>query len=242
MLRLQRAVSISPLLRLQARSFPLASARSLAPAPARRAASSSSRAGEEGALQSLWARYSALLVSHPVPTKVATACGIAAIGDINCQLFIERNERFDGKRLFIFTFLGGVLVAPVLHVWYGFMGARIPGLSTPQAVVKRLALDQLVFAPTFLPVFFSTLLTLEGVPEQIPSKLRQDWWSTVKVNWVVWVPAQLINFRFVPGNLQVLFANVVGLFWNSYLSFVSHADADANTDTASGTAPPQAQA
>ncbi|GLD98456.1 hypothetical protein PINS_up007153 [Pythium insidiosum] len=111
------------------------------------------------------------------------------------------------------------------------MGARIPGLSTP-AVMKRLALDQLGFAPTFLPVFFSTLLTLEGVPEQIPSKLRQDWWPTVKANWVVWVPAQLLNFRFVPGNLQVLFANVVGLFWNSYLSYVSHSGDHADTTPA----------
>jgi hypothetical protein len=40
------------------------------------------------------------------------------------------------------------------------------------------------------------------------------------------VPAQLLNFRFVPGNLQVLFANVVGLFWNSYLSYVSHLSHD----------------
>lgn len=99
-----------------------------------------------------------------------------------------------------------------------------------QAIAKRLAMDQLGFAPTFLPVFFSTLLTLEGQAERIPDKLRQEWWPTCRANWTVWVPAQLINFRFVPASLQVLFANVVGLFWNAYLSYVGHAQIEAGHD------------
>lgn len=96
-----------------------------------------------------------------------------------------------------------------------------------QAVAKRLALDQLGFAPTFLPIFFTALLTLEGDVAKVPKKIEEEWWPAVKTNWVVWVPAQLLNFRFVPGNLQVLFSNVVGLFWNSYLSFISHTAAHA---------------
>jgi protein Mpv17 len=42
-------------------------------------------------------------------------------------------------------------------------------------------------------------------------------------NWSLWIPAQVINFRFVPGKFQVLFSNVVALAWNVYLSFMSHA-------------------
>lgn len=82
-----------------------------------------------------------------------------------------------------------------------------------------------MFAPSFLPIFFTTLLTLEGDVGKVPEKLKQEWWPAVKANWVVWVPAQLLNFRFVPGSLQVLFSNVVGLFWNSYMSYISHTDA-----------------
>ncbi|POM76124.1 Hypothetical protein PHPALM_6678 [Phytophthora palmivora] len=88
--------------------------------------------------------------------------------------------------------------------------------------MKRLALDQLGFAPTFLPVFLSSVLTLEGHAQDIPDKLRNDWWPVTKANWGVWVPAQILNFRFVPGPMQVLFSNVVGLLWNAYLSYVSH--------------------
>jgi hypothetical protein len=73
-------------------------------------------------------------------------------------------------------------------------------------------------------------------------------------NWELWVPAQLINFRFVgpayqvlvvssclfdgfasvyrsvhcythyPCPVKVLFSNIVGLFWTVYLSVVAHHD------------------
>ncbi|TMW58708.1 hypothetical protein Poli38472_010267 [Pythium oligandrum] len=187
-----------------------------------RFASTKASSANGGFFKSAWTSYSRLLETKPVTTKVVTACTIAGLGDVTCQFIIEKSDKLDVKRTAIFTFLGGVVVAPILHVWYRFMSTTIPGLGT-QAVLKRLAMDQLGFAPTFLPIFFTMLLTLEGVPETIPEKVRTEWWPTTKANWVVWVPAQLINFRFVPGNLQVLFANFVGFFWNSYLSYVSHA-------------------
>jgi hypothetical protein len=40
-------------------------------------------------------------------------------------------------------------------------------------------------------------------------------------NWCVWIPAQMINFGFVPLQFQVLFNNALGLFWNAYLSYSS---------------------
>ena len=52
--------------------------------------------------------------------------------------------------------------------------------------------------------------------------MKADWFEAVKGNWALWIPAQFINFRLVPARLQVLFANVVGVAWNVYLSLVSH--------------------
>merc|ERR1711920_1194157 len=122
-------------------------------------------------------------------------------GDVVCQFgTMDKDAKFSWSRFAIFTGIGGFYVAPVLHVWYGTLGRLIPGIST-KAVVSRVAADQLVFAPLFVPSFFAVLLTLSGTPSAIPDKIRQDWWSTVKVNWGLWVPAQIINFRFVPANL-----------------------------------------
>ncbi|KAG7400485.1 hypothetical protein PHYBOEH_005513 [Phytophthora boehmeriae] len=194
--------------------------------------SSSSSAKSRGFFRRVWTSYASLLETHPLRTKIISGGVIAGVGDLSCQLVIEANEgaaKIDFRRAAIFTLLGGVLVSPVLHVWYGFLGSRVPGVSTA-AVAKRLALDQLGFAPTFLCVFLSSLLTLEGEAETIPDKLGADWWPATKANWGVWVPAQILNFRFVPGSMQVLFSNVVGLAWNMYLSYISHLEVPKSID------------
>jgi hypothetical protein len=36
---------------------------------------------------------------------------------------------------------------------------------------------------------------------------------------MLWGPVQLFNFRFVTEKYQVLFANMISLAWNAYLSF-----------------------
>ncbi|KAG1685177.1 hypothetical protein DVH05_011379 [Phytophthora capsici] len=208
---------------LRSRSRPVAS-RSTLYFQRINASSSSSSSPKVSGFRRVWSSYTSLLETHPLSTKIVTGGAIAGLGDVGCQLVLEAeddNTKFDIKRTAIFTFLGGFLISPVLHVWYGFLGSRLPGVSAA-AVAKRLALDQLGFAPMFLPVFLSSVLTLEGNGEQISDKLRAEWWPVTKANWSVWVPAQILNFRFVPGSMQVLFSNVVGLLWNAYLSYVSH--------------------
>lgn len=138
------------------------------------------------------------------------------------------------------TALGLVLVGPTLHYWYGYLARTFAADSTLN-VLKRLALDQLVFTPLFITVFMSSVLALDGRPEnviccalhcfyhtnceqlqQIPDKLRSDFTTTLMANYSVWVPAMFLNFKFVPPQFQVLFSNAVGYLWNVYLSFASH--------------------
>jgi Mpv17 / PMP22 family len=87
--------------------------------------------------------------------------------------------------------------------------------------VKRMSMDQFLFSPAFTGLFFSVLMLAEGKLAQLPDKLEQDYWTTMKCNWALWMPAQLINFGLVPPHLQVLFANGVGALWSFYMSSVS---------------------
>ena len=40
------------------------------------------------------------------------------------------------------------------------------------------------------------------------------------VNWQIWLPANLVNFRFVPVPYQVLFANGTSTIYNACLSYI----------------------
>jgi protein Mpv17 len=116
---------------------------------------------------------------------------------------------------------GGALVAPVLNIWYSNLFKLVPAQTTAGAI-KRLLLDQLVFAPCFVSLFISTLFVLDGNADQVPTKLKQDLVETVKMNWKIWIPAQFITFRFVPPQLTLLATNFTALIWNAYLSWASN--------------------
>jgi hypothetical protein len=58
----------------------------------------------------------------------------------------------------------------------------------------------------------------ETCAEIVPTIQRQ-YKDLLLTNWIMWIPAQLVNFRFVPARFQVLFSNMVALIWNAYFSF-----------------------
>ncbi|TXG70130.1 hypothetical protein EZV62_005065 [Acer yangbiense] len=136
--------------------------------------------------------YLALLAKYPVLTKAVTSALLTFIGDIICQVVIDQAPSLDVKRTFVFTLLGLVLVGPTLHFWYLHLSKLVP-LPGVSGTLVRLLLDQFLFAPTFIGVFLSTLVTLEGRPSQVVPQLQ-----------------------------QVLAANFVSVAWNVILSFKAH--------------------
>ncbi|MCD7449790.1 hypothetical protein HAX54_001527 [Datura stramonium] len=177
--------------------------------------------GEGGSSWSLLAWYLSLLEKYPVWTKAVTSALLTLFGDLICQLWIDQVASVDVKRTFLFTFLGLVLVGPTLHFWYLYLSRLVttPGVT---GTLMRLVLDQFLFAPIFVGVFLSSLVTLEGRSSQVIPKLQQEWLSSVIANWQLWIPFQFINFRFVPQQFQVLAANFIALVWNVILSYKAH--------------------
>lgn len=119
-----------------------------------------------------------------------------------------------------FAFLGFALIAPVVHVWYGFLMKKIPGTSLKR-VLQRTFLDQACFSPIFVPTFMTSLMILEQTKpfDEIVHIVKRDVGEIIISNWTLWIPAMLFNFKFVPGKWQVLFSNGIGFIWNVYLSW-----------------------
>ena len=187
--------------------------------------------------------YSKRLETHPLTTKGLTSGLVSGSGDLLCQAIVGhyRNhhrtndvdnngnnkqpqsflQRVDWIRTARFAFLGTVLVAPIVHYWYGALMKYIPG-QTIMATFQRTFYDQTVMAPLFIPTFMSCLMMLEGktsFEKEIVPALQREYKDLLITNWFMWIPAQLVNFRFVPSRFQVLFSNVVALLWNAYFSY-----------------------
>ena len=211
-----------------------ATAKSSTPRQRRTSSSSAAAAGKQVATEaaattkstSLLGWYSNKLDTHPVLTKSITSAIIAAAGDAGCQkVSSQKGEPFDLKRCARFFILGGALVGPAVHWWYGTIVSLLPG-QTPARVILRVCADQFLFSPVCLSAFLSSLWTLESTQivgdetkhEPFQQKLKSELPGVLQANWGFWFPVLSLNFGFVPLKFQVLFSNVASLAWNGYLS------------------------
>jgi protein Mpv17 len=79
-------------------------------------------------------------------TKAVTAALLNLVGDLICQLTINKTSSLDKKRTLTFTFLGLGLVGPTLHFWYLYLSKVVTASGLSGAVI-RLLLDQVAKFP-----------------------------------------------------------------------------------------------
>jgi protein Mpv17 len=187
--------------------------------------------------------YSRKLDQAPLTTKCFSSGIVASTGDIICQIMTTNHYNdedgssntnantsttttwWDWKRTCRFFIMGCFWVAPCTHYWYNTLNTRlVPGTATVARVTQRVLLDQVLFAPLFCPSFMGLLWLLEGrrpTYDDLGKDLIEVTPDIIRANWIVWIPANAVNFSVVPLKLQVLYGNVVALCWNVFLSYKS---------------------
>lgn len=143
---------------------------------------------------------------------------------------------FDFERLTRFMAYG-FLMAPVQFRWFKFLEKTFPITKTGSAFVpamKRVAFDQLIFAPFGIAAFFTAMTIAEGGGRRaVYQKMRDMYVPTLKANYMVWPAVQVINFRVMPVQFQLPFVSTVGIAWTAYLSLTNAADDVAQTERTS---------
>jgi len=156
----------------------------------------------------------------------------------------ENNElkpQFDPLRTARFA-VYGFCIAPVVGKWFQFLDRRFPlpaaavagkvAASPKSAIVatlRRVAVDQAIFAPIGIAIFFTAIGFMEGNgTEGIREKFRDAYLPAFIANYKVWPLMQFINFRFCPLPYRVPFVSTVGIFWNGYLSYLNNAAKEQN--------------
>lgn len=113
---------------------------------------------------------------------------------------------FDFERLTRFMAYG-FCMAPIQFKWFKFL-ERIFPISKTSAfgpAMKRVAFDQFIFAPFGLAAFFTTMTVAEGGGRRaVSNKLRDMYIPTLKANFIVWPAVQIVNFRLMPVQFQLV--------------------------------------
>eukprot|EP00752_Nemacystus_decipiens_P014597 g12999.t1 len=196
----------------------------------------------------LLASYLRALDDKPITTKVITSGVICGIGDILAQALSYKLAATEAinlggllatlefKRFAVYTFLGAVWIAPVVHYWFDLLeqqfkdkkGSPAPSFAMKMfKALKMVTVDQTIGAPLvnagiiFLVPFLNAVTAGAGpfgAVKKAGELLKEGILPTMLVCWKIWPIANMINFAFVPAKLRVLFMNFVGLGWNIYLS------------------------
>ncbi|EDL20029.1 peroxisomal membrane protein 2, isoform CRA_b [Mus musculus] len=109
------------------------------------------------------AQYLLLLKLYPVLTKAVSSGILSALGNLLAQTIEKRkkdSQNLEVSGLLRYLVYGLFVTGPLSHYLYLFMEYSVPP-EVPWASVKRLLLDRLFFAPTFLLLFFFVMNLLE---------------------------------------------------------------------------------
>ncbi|XP_043479408.1 protein Mpv17-like [Leptopilina heterotoma] len=170
--------------------------------------------------------YQKLLSRFPLGMQALQAGTLMALGDQIAQNLVEKRrfDELDFKRTAGFAGIGFFIAGPATRTWYGFLDKNI-GSKGGIVTLKKVACDQLLFAPFFLSILVVVIGVLQGNEmESIKQKLKNEYPDILASNYKLWPAVQLLNFGIVPLQYQVLVVQTVALLWNTYISYRTNKD------------------
>lgn len=159
-------------------------------------------------------------------TNLTLSISLSGIGDIieqNYEIMNKEIEELNFKRTKNMC-ISGLTLGLVCHYWYQGLDRCLPG-STLRMVMKKLVADQFIASPICIATFFLTLGYLEGTSKEVfIQETKQKAIKLYVADWMVWPPAQFINFYLLPYQYRILFDNTISLGYDIYTSRVQHED------------------
>ena len=167
-------------------------------------------------------------------TNMAITASLSSVGDIMQQSYeiaIHRQENWNKTRTFHVS-ITGLVLGPPCHFWYKFLDHYFPGRAL-RVIIKKLVLDQIFCAPVMIFLFLTTLGILEKSSlQEMLAEFQECGKPLLLADWLVWPPAQVINFYFLPNRYRVLYDNTISLGFDIYYSFVKFSrDQKSNQNT-----------
>ncbi|KAL6777680.1 CGL67 [Auxenochlorella protothecoides x Auxenochlorella symbiontica] len=148
--------------------------------------------------------------------------GLSLLGDLLAQHLTSpaglKVHAIDWPRSVRIASFGFLLYGPYQYWWYGALAKSFPTRSLPH-FLSKVAANQLILGPIVVSAIFAWNLGLQGQLSNLPSKLSNDFATTVVNGWKFWVPAASVNFFAIPLQHQVWYMSACGLLWVTYLSY-----------------------
>jgi protein Mpv17 len=128
---------------------------------------------------------------------------------------------YDPQRTVRALLIGGLAAIPGYH-WFLYLARNFNYKSKVGSIVVKVLVNQIVFTPIFNSYFFGMQSALSGaglseIMERIKNTVPTSW----KNSWKLWPVVTAFSFAFVRVELRGLFAGVIAIGWQTYLSILN---------------------
>lgn len=172
-------------------------------------------------MASILASYNSILARRPIATKMLTASGLFFVSDIAAQKIIDRQKPIDWYQVGTTVAFAGGAFAVCGHFWYSHILERAFVGAGWGPALKKVAADQLLWAPVFLMIFYIYSGLTDGLSVNAAfERAKPQYIPTMFANWKIWPFVHCVTFGFIPPEQRILFISFVNLFWNVYLCWM----------------------
>ena len=177
--------------------------------------------------------YNNAITRKPILTKCCTSFFTFGLGDTICQVIEIRTAKKKGQTKHVDLLriikqaVFGFSFSPYFHLHFSrivpFLFPVLPGGNNNLRVLKSLLYDQTIHATFFTVVFYYYMGLVNGKSfEDSTKEVEKKLVPTLIDNWKLWPAAMFINFKFIPTQYSVLYTNLVGIVWLTYLSYLQN--------------------
>jgi len=168
-----------------------------------------------------------LFEKHLFAANVGLSFGLSGLGDLIEQKLEKKQSQLkrppiNWNRTLHMSTSFGLTSGFLCHFWYNYLDKALPGRGL-KVVVRKIVFDQVLFSPICIT---ACLLVAGRLENQSSSYLLSQ---TIQVGgrlylaeWVIWPPAQFVNFYFLPTRFRVLYDNIISLVYDTYTSHIKY--------------------
>lgn len=157
-------------------------------------------------------------------TNTTVSVTLSAAGDLlnqKYQIYKEEMTEVDKKRSRDVA-VTGLFIGPFCHYWYQFLDRRFPG-RTFKILTKKILVDQIFCSPVIIGLFLVVTSTLEKKSwEKVIEENKDKVLKLYAADWLIYPPAQYINFYCLPTQYRVIYDNVISFAFDVYFSKVKY--------------------
>lgn len=156
------------------------------------------------------------IYQYPFASGLVLTTLKTSAADLMVQLAVEKKTNIDKKRNSLFSIFGLTYLGGWQYYLYNHLLEK-----NFKAPLTKVLIDQCIHHPLgYFPAFY----TLKTIVYQQPLSAAWDLYKNNIVDdllacWSIWVPAQYINFRYVPIPFRIPFVCTISFAWTGFLSW-----------------------